>query len=121
MDHGYSVQKALREFVVAELGDTRKAAFALASGHLKVSPFKDSSLGRLRRSIAGLLPDPELALERTSGQPFWLHLLRQSLVILGDPDAASLVDGDCSFAEGVHLGDEFPTARARRFQIFGCD
>ena len=106
-----SVQKALREFMLSELDDTRKAAFALASGHLKVSPFSDSSLGRLSKSLADLLPDPELALERTPGQPFWLHLLHQSLVILGDPYAAILVDGDCSFAEGVHLGDEFPIAR----------
>ena len=59
LDHAYSVQKALREFVVSELDDTRKAAFALASGHLKVSPFSDSSLDRLRKSLAGLLPDPD--------------------------------------------------------------
>ena len=37
--------------------------------------------------------------------------MHQSLVILGDPDASILVDGDCSFAEGVRLGDEFPIAR----------
>ena len=112
LDHACSIQKALREFVQSELDDTRKAAFALASGHLKVSPFSDSSLAHLRKSLADLLPDPELALDRTPGQPFWLHLLHQSLVILGDPDAAILVDGDCSFAKGVHLGDEFPIARA---------
>ena len=111
LDHARSVQKALRGFVLSELGDPSKAAFALASGHLKASPFSDASLGRLRKSLAVLLPDPELALEHTPGQPFWLHLLHQSLVILGDPDAAILVDGDCSFAEGVHLGDEYPIAR----------
>ena len=106
LDHARSVQEALCGFVLSE------AAFALASGHLKASPFSDAGLGRLRKSLAALLPDPELALEHTPGQPFWLHLLHQSLVILGDPDAAILVDGDCSFAEGVHLGDECPIARA---------
>ena len=111
LQHALSVQEALRTFVTTELGDLKKAAFALASGHLKTSPFSESSLGRLRNTLARMLPDPELAGERTAGQPFWLHLLHQSLVILGDPDASILVDGDCSFAEGVHLGDEFPIAR----------
>ena len=47
LQHALSVQDALRAFVTTELGDLRKAAFTLASGHLKVSPFSESSLGRL--------------------------------------------------------------------------
>ena len=47
LDHARSVQEALRGFVLSELRDPRKAAFALASGHLKASPFSDAGLGRL--------------------------------------------------------------------------
>ena len=111
LEHARALQRVLRDFVVRELPDPRKAAFMLASGHLKVSPFDPGKLDSLRRKLAELLPDPVLALERPEGQPFWLHLLHQSLVLLGDPDAAILVDGDESFAEGVPLGDEQPIPR----------
>ena len=99
LEHARALQRVLRDFVVRELPDPRKAAFMLASGHLKVSPFDPGKLDSLRRKLAELLPDPVLALERPEGQPFWLHLLHQSLVLLGDPDAAILVDGDESFAD----------------------
>ena len=112
LEHARALQGLLRDFVIAELPDPRRAAFELASGRLKVSPFSQASLDTLRGKLASLLPDPSLALERTEGQPFWLHLLHQSLVILGDPDAAILVDGESSFAEGVPLGDEVPIPRA---------
>ena len=45
MQHVLSVQEALRTFVTTELGDLRKAAFALASGHLKESPFSEEYPG----------------------------------------------------------------------------
>ena len=97
--------------MVAELPDPKEGRVQACVSRLKVSPFSPASLDSLRKKLASLLPDPSLALERPEGQPFWLHLLHQSLVILGDPDAAILVDGEASFVEGVPLGDEQPIPR----------
>eukprot|EP00439_Symbiodinium_sp_Y106_P035443 s4618_g4.t1 len=46
-----------------------------------------------------------------AGQPFYLHLLSQSLRELGDPDWAILTQGEECFARGVPLGDERPLER----------
>ena len=75
------------------------------------SPFSSEVLRRVREQIAALLPDRDAALEVPGGQPFFLHLLSQSLEILGDPDYRILDHGDESFAEGVPLGWDRPLPR----------
>ena len=76
----------------------------LALGRLKGSPFSEEQLWRARGRICDLLPAPEAAREIPERQPFMLHMLGQSLKLLGDPDWEVLCQGPESFAEGVPLG-----------------
>ena len=61
---------------------------------------------RLREELASLTQDPALSMTVPARQPFYLHLLSQSLRELGDPDWAILTQGEECFARGVPLGDE---------------
>ena len=103
----------LLQAVRESISDDRKAAFALATGRMLQSPFSSEVRRRVREQIAALLPDRDAALEVPGGQPFFLHLLSQSLEILGDPDYRILVldHGDESFAKGVPLGWDRPLPR----------
>ena len=109
--HAERVQRAIRNFVLEEVGDLRKAALQLAVGRMKSSPFSEQGVQRLRQQVASMLPDPDLALQVPERQPFLLHLLSQSLKLLGDPDWACLTQGEECFATGVPLGDEVPLPR----------
>ena len=95
-----------------QLGDTRSSAFKLATGRMKESPFSEGSLQSLRRKVAATLKDPVSALEVSEGQPFFLHLLAQSLCELGDPDYRILTQGEECYANGMPLGDVEPLPRA---------
>eukprot|EP00435_Cladocopium_sp_Y103_P002899 s1069_g1.t1 len=78
--HGF-----LRQGVVEALGDVRLDANALVTGKLQSSPFTDEVLQKVRGKIAGLFRDPDDALVRDVGQPFFLRLLAQWLEVFGDP------------------------------------
>ena len=110
-DHASSIRKVLAEAVHQAIPDLRKAAFALATGRLIKSPFSEKLINDVRARIATTLPDPEQALCKPDGQPFMLHMLSQSLKILGDPDYEILDQGSESFAEGVPLGWDKPIGR----------
>ena len=110
-EHSEAVREILLQAVRESISDARKAAFALATGRMLQSPFSSEVLRRVREQIAALLPDRDAALEVPGGQPFFLHLLSQSLEILGDPDYRILDHGDESFAQGVPLGWDRPLPR----------
>ncbi|CAE7730942.1 unnamed protein product, partial [Symbiodinium necroappetens] len=110
-DHAGKIRKVLAEAVHQAIPDLRKAAFALATGRLIKSPFSEKLINDVRARMAATLPDPEQALCKPDGQPFMLHMLSQSLKILGDPDYEILDQGNESFAEGVPLGWDKPIAR----------
>ena len=97
--------------MISELDDVKLMTFRLAAGQLESSPFRPEAMQRLREELASLTPDPGLALSVPERQPFYLHLLAQSLRELGDPDWAILTQGDECFARGVPLGDEKPLER----------
>ena len=65
---------------------------------------------------AALLRDPEDALIKDAGQPFYLRLLAQWLEVYQDPDVDCLVSNSDSFATGVNVGVEDPLPRSP--QIF---
>ena len=109
--HAERVFGLLSDFVREQLPDLQRAAFQLVSGKVKSSPFKSDAVGRLRRSIASLLPDPVSAMMVAERQPFFLSLLSQSLHLLGDPDASILCEGEECFAKGVPLGHRSPIPR----------
>ncbi|CAE7897031.1 unnamed protein product, partial [Symbiodinium necroappetens] len=102
--HADAIRELLYKTVHKAIKDPRAAAFELATGRLKVSPFDESTIREVRTQIAAMLPDPTAAMEVPTGQPFMLHLLSQSLEVLGDPDFEILDHGSESFAEGVPLG-----------------
>ena len=83
----------------------------LAAGRIKASPFSADALHKARTEIANLLSDPELALQVPERQPFFLHLISQSLHCLGDPDHEVLSVGHESFAEGVPISWGAPLPR----------
>ena len=109
--HAEAIRELLHKTVRKAIKDPRAAAFALATGRLKVSPFDDSTIREVRSQIAAMLPDPTAAMEVPPGQPFMLHMLSQSLEVLGDPDFEILDHGSESFAEGVPLGWDKPITR----------
>ena len=109
--HADAIRELLYKTVRKGIKDPRAAAFELATGRLKVSPFDESTIREVRTQIAAMLPDPTAAMEVPTGQPFMLHLLSQSLEVLGDPDFEILDHGSESFAEGVPLGWDKPIAR----------
>ena len=90
----------------------RRESFRLATGKLEGPPFSQADMDRLRREVAGTLDDPAGALEVPSGQPFFLHMLAQSLRVLGDPDWEILTQGEECYANGMPLGCEKPFPRA---------
>ncbi|CAE7391700.1 unnamed protein product, partial [Symbiodinium sp. CCMP2456] len=100
-EHAEKLRGVLLEEVRTTIKDPRAAAYALATGRMKASPFGQEVVQRVRTKLANLLPDPEAALRMPPGQPFMLHLLSQSLEVLGDPDFRILDHGTESFAEGV--------------------
>ena len=110
-NHAEGLQLVVRNFVISELDDVKLMTFRLAAGQLESSPFRPEAMQRLREELASLTPDPGLALSVPERQPFYLHLLAQSLRELGDPDWAILTQGDECFARGVPLGDEKPLER----------
>ncbi|CAE7879439.1 unnamed protein product, partial [Symbiodinium necroappetens] len=109
--HADAIRELLYKTARKAIKDPRAAAFELATGRLKVSPFDESTIQEVRAQIAAMLPDPTAAMEVPTGQPFMLHLLSQSLEVLGDPDFEILDHGSESFAEGVPLGWDKPIAR----------
>ncbi|CAE7803084.1 unnamed protein product, partial [Symbiodinium sp. KB8] len=110
--HAEAIRELLHKTVRKAIKDPRATAFALATGRLKVSPFDDSTIQEVRSQIAAMLPDPAAAMEVPPGQPFMLHLLSQSLEMLGDPDFEILDHGSESFAEGVPLVGTFGVSSA---------
>ena len=109
--HAEGLQRCIRNFVLSELDDVKTMSFKLAAGRIESSPFKPESMQRLREELASLTPDPQLSLTVPERQPFYLHLLAQSLRELGDPDWAILTQGEECFAQGVPLGDVNPLGR----------
>ena len=108
---GRKLKELLQEFVMSQIGDLRKEAFHLALGRLQSSPFSESALQQLRERWAQLLPSPASAMELTEGQPFFLHLLAQTLEVMEDPDYRVLVQDEESFATGVPVGLDEPLPR----------
>jgi hypothetical protein len=108
---GRKLKELLQEFVVSQIGDLRKEAFHLALGRLQGSPFSERALQQLRERWAQLLLSPASALELTEGQPFFLHLLAQTLEVMEDPDYQVLVQDKESFATGVPVGLDEPLPR----------
>ena len=108
---GRKLKELLQEFVVSQIGDLRKEAFHLALGRLQGSPFSERALQQLRERWAQLLPSPASAMELTEGQPFFLHLLAQTLEVMEDPDYQVLVRDKESFATGVPVGLDEPLPR----------
>ena len=104
LDHAERLQRLVRNFVIEELGDLKRKAFELAAGKISSSPFSQPGMHRLRTKVAELLPDPRLAMEVPGRQPFFLNMLAQSLMLLGDPDAEILTEGDECYAKGMPLG-----------------
>ena len=109
--HAETIRGLLYKTVRKAIKDPRAAAFELATGRLKASPFDEFTVREVRAQIAATLPDPAAAMEVPSGQPFMLHLLSQSLEVLGDLDFEILEHGSESYAEGVPLGWDKPIAR----------
>ena len=110
--HAKRLREIIGRFVDEKVKDVRKASFRLATGKLEEPPFKQDELDQLRREVAGALSDPAGALEVPPGQPFYLHLLAQSLKALGDPDWEVLTQGEECYANGMPLGCEKPMPRA---------
>ncbi|CAE7430284.1 unnamed protein product, partial [Symbiodinium sp. CCMP2456] len=110
-NHAEGLQRIIRNFVISELDDVKLMTCKLAAGRLESSPFKPEAMQRLREELASMTPDPKLSLVVPERQPFYLHLLSQSLRELGDPDWAILTQGEECFARGVPLGDEKPLER----------
>ncbi|CAE7363410.1 unnamed protein product, partial [Symbiodinium sp. CCMP2456] len=110
-EHAEKLRGVLLEAVRTTIKDPRATAYALATGRMQASPFSREVVQRVRTQLANLLPDPEAALRMPPGQPFMLHLLSQSLEVLGDPDFKILDHGTESFAEGVPLGWDKPIPR----------
>ena len=108
VNHALEVQRLLLDFLKEEVGDLRTEAFRLALGHHQCSPFDKDKLQDLRRKIAAVLRPGEEGplLECPARQPFFLHLLAESLKKLGDPDWEILVQGEECFAKGVPVGME---------------
>ena len=109
--HARAVRDILEKFVREQLGDAKKFSFMLATGKISSSPFSEEALSCLRENIAATLGDPVGALEVPERQPFYLHLLAQSLQTLGDPDWAILTQGEECFANGMPLGHDKPLPR----------
>ena len=105
------LHKVVREFVLKNIPDLRKASFELAVGKTTQSPFSSAALAEVRRQWAELLPRPGKAMCRAEGQPFWLELLSQTLCNLGDPDWRVLTEEAESFAVGVPVGYDKPLPR----------
>ena len=97
--------------MISELDDVKLMTFRLAAGRIESSPFRPEAMQRLRKELASMTPDPDLAMSIPERQPFYLHLLSQSLRELGDPVWAILTQGEECFARGVPLGDEKPLER----------
>ena len=102
--HARAVRDILEKFV-------REQSFMLATGKISSSPFSEEALSCLRENIAATLDDPAGALEVPERQPFYLHLLAQSLQTLGDPDWVILTQGEECFANGMPLGHDKPLPR----------
>ncbi|CAE7331476.1 unnamed protein product, partial [Symbiodinium sp. KB8] len=102
--HVNAIACVLEDLVSGAIGDIKHKSMELALGRLKESPFSEEQLWRARGRICDLLPAPEAAREIPERQPFMLHMLGQSLKLLGDPDWEVLCQGPESFAEGVPLG-----------------
>ena len=100
-----------RAWVLKHVLDTRREAISLALGRTKQSPFSEVQLDELRRSWAEVLPMPKQALEKASGQPFYLSLLSQGLRILEDPDWEILTSPADGFEVGVPVGYKSPLPR----------
>ena len=110
-NHAEGLQRVVRNFVLSEVGDVKLMTFKLAAGRIESSPFRPEAMQRLREELASLTQDPALSMTVPARQPFYLHLLSQSLRELGDPDWAILTQGEECFARGVPLGDERPLER----------
>ena len=102
--HVSAIASVLEDLVSDAIGDVKHKSMELALGRLKGSPFSEEQLWRARGRICDLLPAPEAAREIPERQPFMLHMLGQSLKLLGEPDWEVLCQGPESFAEGVPLG-----------------
>ena len=102
-NHAEGLQRVVRNFVLSEVGDVKLMTFKLAAGRIESSPSSPGAMQRLREELASLTQDPALAMAVPAGQPFYLHLLSQSLRELGDPDWAILTQGEECFARGVPL------------------
>ena len=107
-NHAEQVASLLLGFLAEEIGDLRTEAFKLALGHHLSSPFDQDKLQGLRRKIASLLRpgEEDTLLSCPYRQPFYLHLLAESLCKLGDPDWEILVQGEECFSKGVPVGVE---------------
>ena len=81
-----------------------------------LKPFYAVPLSIDPKNNAALLRDPEDALIKDAGQPFYLRLLAQWLEVYQDPDVDCLVSNSDSFATGVNVGVEDPLPRSP--QIF---
>ena len=101
----------VKTFVVESIPDLRRAAFELAVGKTKTSPFTPEALESVRKKWAELLPRPNKALVKAERQPFLLEMLSQTLEGLDDPDWRILVEAEDSFSTGVPVGYDAPLPR----------
>ena len=108
--------KRLHSAVTESMQDVRKDAFRLVTGKIQSSPFTEEVLNKVRGEVAMLLRDPEDALVRDEGQPFFLRMLAHWLEVFGDPDVQCLVSDTDSYATGVSVGVDAPLPRSP--QIF---
>ena len=111
VSHARSIRNLLERFVRSTLADAKRHSFMLATGRLTEPPFSTEAMMRLRQAVAQTLPDPVGALEVPERQPFFLHLLGQSLQRLGDPDWAILTQGEECYATGMALPHDKPLPR----------
>ena len=110
------IKTLVHAFLQEQLGDVRQAMFKLALGRFESSPWSSGGLERLRRDVAALLAQPDDALVRAQGQPFFLSMLAQGLREFKDPDWEILVQAEDSFSTGVPVG--YKHVLSRTPQVF---
>ena len=99
-----SIKALAEKYVLATITDVRELAFRLATGKVESSPFPEKAMNGFRSEWAALLQMPNKALAVPEGQKFYLHLMAQTLDVIGDPDTDILVNAVDSYSSGVPVG-----------------
>ena len=101
----------LDKFVKKHFTEPGKTVLAMALGKLSKMPFSEADLENLRKGWFDLLPCPSQASVIPEFQPFYLHAVGQSLMLLEDPDWRVLATSKESFSSGVRVGCREKTPR----------